>query len=426
MAADAHGLPWRPTSHWDRLPRELQVAVLDTAGPRTKLAVGFYGDAASGSPEPLRAMLADMLRLDPAPMRAALLDVAPAELQCIDARPLFDAVAAAMVRCGADARPLRLVALRRGWLDAVDAMPPTAIVDAALAAEAEAGVFEALVTSQRVAADTALLEAVARRGRLDVLRCVERHAARGAWTSGVLTAAAASGNDAAVAWLLDTHAGEPTPETLVAAAGTGRTAVVRLLRARAPASGGVDAAVLMAAIGGHMGVLEALAHECDAATMQRAACAAAGNSQAPALAWLHSRDPATITADTLAAAARAQTDRSLALLFNMCPHLFTPESVDAAIAHAAAAAQLPCVLWLRRTFSVAFAASPLALSGGRPASPAIDWIAACGCVRAEAALAAAVASDRADAVEWLLEHMKRLALVKRMHAEVFLARRGGT
>ncbi|KAL2913037.1 hypothetical protein HK105_207492 [Polyrhizophydium stewartii] len=247
-------------SHWDRLPRELRIAVAAAAGPLTVWAVGL--SPTPGSQRRLEAFLrevwADALEQAwPGPLETLPYVALPMRAYWpIRSRELFERVKALGPR---HSEGLRHAAARQRWDDELDFGRPAEL--ASLAAEAGALALLAELVDERQAVEPLALHAelAARSGHLAVVRFLHERMPGGSWTWRVMDRSVRSGSLELVAWL---HANRPegcTAEAMDWAAMLGHLHIIQWLSANRT-EGCTTNAMDWAAEWNHLHVVEWLHH----------------------------------------------------------------------------------------------------------------------------------------------------------------------
>ncbi|KAL2912990.1 hypothetical protein HK105_207557 [Polyrhizophydium stewartii] len=395
-------------SRWDRLPRELQDAVIEAAGPLTQWTTGrLDSETLAGRRGLGAAVWADAVASEWAGDLALLpwCGVPPDAFWPLRSRPLFERIRT--LGRGALAEGLRHAAARNGWADGIGTSKPDKV--AALAAAA--GALPLLQSVGRV--DGRVAANAVRFGHVPVLQWIHGRGESSLLPACAIDVAASCGRLEAVEWLHRTGVGGCSPQALLGALLGGHLAVADFLHTHR--TEGCDAGAMdVVAEAGSLAAVAWLHRNrpgsCSAAAMGRAlarghdhvarwlhthcsgGCTAAVVGDAvlrmslEQIQWLHRHRPEFDAADALerarsvevvafprrlsasaglvVAAARAPTSRVLALVLARRPDLFTPDAICDAIS---AVEDLRCVfnlVWFSRTFPDILASHPIAYAPG--------------------------------------------------------------
>ncbi|KAL2911389.1 hypothetical protein HK105_209153 [Polyrhizophydium stewartii] len=367
-AEDPQPLP-PGASHWDHIAPELRGLIFDWAGPFTKLCAGELEplELRGLTLEQREALWVDALTLEWEHDLRQLPRV-PQHSACFFAMRtpgMFDRVRAAGL---ADGRVLRLVAIRRGWLDLLDTRRTQLLAEAA-AEEGALWILEDLVDVRKAIRPTSELAAkAARGGRLNVLEWLDARMPLDQWTGDVLGQAAMGGHLTAVRWLCR-H----------------RTPFLQWFVVR------------RAAEGGHVHVLDFLYGRYRAVFDEHADRIAHGIGDVAAARWLHARGLVRAPERMLDAFVRRGSVAGVVWACNELGVHPAQHHLDAACA----AGRVALARWL------------LAAGAARPSDAAAHAAAAARCVGAlrllaardpamlAAAVAAAEARHDADLLRWL-------------------------
>ncbi|KAL2914187.1 hypothetical protein HK105_206280 [Polyrhizophydium stewartii] len=280
-------------SHWDRLPRELQDMAVDAAGVLTRWTAGRL----RGPPDQLAesdrlALWADVVQTEWAGDLRQLPGcwLPPRLLWGVRSRAMLERLQA-LGHAGLQ-RGLQHAAARCGWLDALAGMPPQALADLAVQADA-AALLADLVLVQRTARLTRWHAETAAALGHDGMLCWLHANMPGRWSRAVMDHAAAAGRLAMVAWLHPARPEGCSTAALDRAAANGHLDVVAWLHANTSA-GCTTRAMDWAAANGHVAVLVFLhAHRTEGCT-PRALSAAVRHGHDHVAAWLREHRPADV------------------------------------------------------------------------------------------------------------------------------------
>ncbi|KAL2918244.1 hypothetical protein HK105_202171 [Polyrhizophydium stewartii] len=367
--------PAPPGSHWDRLPRELQDAVIDAAGPLTQLVTGWVS-AASLSP---RQVWADAVSLD-WPGDLTKLPTLAGDLACLEgvrSRAMVERLLAAWASRRPPAletlrRTLQVAAVRHRWHDMLDLDAPLKL--AAIAAREDAvWLLENLVkVYTSVVLDRATVLMLAAPGQGSVLRWLHKHAPEAHWPRSAIHHAAQAGDVELAVWITRTGHYVRSESALRIAAANGHLPIVVFLFGseadRTPEE--TSNAACEAIQSGHLHIAEWLVRNDPKLDLKRVLVSVLRTRRIAYLNWLHSLAPVTFDDEAFPLAAAHGDRRSVewmqrAGMVRNLPH---------ALEMAAAAGNLDLVRWISDMFGEQLPESLLEIACSVHALDLVLWL----------------------------------------------------
>ncbi|KAL2916506.1 hypothetical protein HK105_203939 [Polyrhizophydium stewartii] len=284
-AAPAAAAPaWLGRSHWDRLPRELRAAIIDAAGPLTKLTTGTLRASGLFGSRQVALLWRDALACDWTGDIRTLprVDLYNSCFHDIRSRRMFEQVRSAGL--AADYM-LRRVAIRRGWADLLDFDEPDALAEEA-ARQGALWLLAELVDVRRVVRpSSSQAAAAAYHGRLDVVQWLHERMQDEPWYDNVMADAATSGSLALVVWLHERRGISPSDSALGQAVSCGHLHIVRWLLEHG-ANRCDSHSVRLAAQRGHLDVLMYVHEHLPIEIIRSAASTINHASSLPVVRWM--------------------------------------------------------------------------------------------------------------------------------------------
>ncbi|KAL2913326.1 hypothetical protein HK105_207204 [Polyrhizophydium stewartii] len=429
VVAGRQNMPFT-SSHWDRIPGEMQADIVARAGPLTQYVNGRIEKL---SWDQFKTLWTEVFASDWQG------DISKLPIDRFKSCPWFESFWHLRTR-SMHARVKQLghgflkdglvqAAVCNWWTDLLDFSKPRELSINAAKCGSISMLMHLVYERQVVTFETQHVVEAACYGHLDLLKWLGARMMNGTWTTAVMDWAAVNGkldcakwlhanrtegctvnamNMAAknghldtVAWLHRTRREGCTTDAMDLAAEYGQAAVVEFLHTHMT-EGCTRRAMLAAAENGHADVVEFLHKNRPEGDIGEAAVAAARNGRLNVIRRIHEIEPEAITA---AVADRAATQGRTGVLDWIVRHTDVRCTADA-ISRAAKGGHLRLLAWFRDNMPEQFRAHSMSKIGVHSADAAIDWFKRSKLpTRPADVLRAAIKELNIDAVRWLLWHL---------------------